>query len=100
MLIQPDFGHQAADRNRLLRVLGVSGTNPRYELSKVKNVNKYQAFLLCSDGFWELVLEKEMETALKKSVSSEEWLEKMHEILLQRGQDIDMDNCSAIAIMV
>lgn len=88
------------DRNKLLRVLGVSGTNPRYELSKIKNVNKYQAFLLCSDGFWELVLEKEMETALKKSVSSEEWLEKMHEILLQRGQDIDMDNCSAIAIMV
>lgn len=88
------------DRNRLLRVLGVSGEKPRYELSQLQSLKKYQAFLLCSDGFWELILEKEMCSALKKSDSAEEWLRQMHEMVMCRGKDTDMDNCSAIAIMV
>lgn len=88
------------DRNRLLRVLGVSGEKPRYELSQLQSLEKYQAFLLCSDGFWELILEKEMCSTLKKSNSAEEWLHQMREIVMCRGKDTDMDNCSAIAIMV
>lgn len=55
------------DRNKLLRVLGVSGGVPKYEMSGIQSASKYQAFLLCSDGFWELILEKEMCTLLKKA---------------------------------
>lgn len=88
------------DRNRLLRVLGVSGENPRYELSQVQNLKKFQAFLLCSDGFWELIMEKEMSATLRKCNSAEDWLSQMYEIVMQRGKEADMDNCSAIAIIV
>lgn len=88
------------DRNKLLRVLGVSGDSPRYELSEVQSLGLYQAFLLCSDGFWELILEKEMSASLKKSRSPAEWLQKMKEIVEQRGKSVDMDNYSAIAIVV
>ena len=35
------------------------------------------AFLLCSDGFWEYVLENEMEIDLSKSNSAEEWVKFM-----------------------
>ncbi len=88
------------DRNKLLRVLGVSGDTPKFEISELQKLHKYQAFLLCSDGFWEYILEKEMCTALKKSSSVEEWLQRMREIVEQRGSCTDMDNFSAIAIWV
>lgn len=88
------------DRNKLLRVLGVSGDVPKFELSATQNPRKYQAFLLCSDGFWELINEKEVEALLKKSKSPDEWMQKMCEIITQRGSTIDMDNSSAIAVWV
>lgn len=88
------------DRNKLLRVLGISGEKPRFEISESQDLRKYQAFLLCSDGFWELILEKEMGHLLKKSSSVKEWLEEMCEIVTQRGNTSDMDNSSAIAIWV
>lgn len=86
------------DRNKLLRVLGVAGEQPRFELSELQDVGKYQAFLLCSDGFWELIDEKEMGALLKKSATVEEWLDKMGAAVVQKGQAVDMDNSSAIAI--
>lgn len=86
------------DRNKLLRVLGVSGDTPKFEVSKLQDTSKYQAFLLCSDGFWELIFEKEMCAALKKSSSAAEWMEKMRLIVEQRGCGKDMDNYSAITV--
>ena len=88
------------DRNRLLRVLGIAGELPRYELSEVQLTGQIQAFLLCSDGFWELITEKEMGKMLKKSRTPMEWLKQMQEIVEQRGQGTDMDNYSAIAVML
>lgn len=88
------------DRNKLLRVLGVSGDVPKFEVTEVQNAAKYQAFLLCSDGFWEHILEKEMCAALKKSSSVAEWLGEMQEIVEQRGSSVDMDNYSAITVWI
>lgn len=88
------------DRNKLLRVLGISGEVPKFELSEPHDLSRYQAFLLCSDGFWELVDEKEMCSALKKSASAGDWLDKMGEIVAEHGSKTDMDNSSAIAIWV
>lgn len=88
------------DRNRLLRVLGVSGEMPRFELSEIHQANEFQAFLLCSDGFWELITEKEMGKLLKKSRSSDEWLEQMQAVVEDRGRGAEMDNYSAIAIIL
>ena len=86
------------DRNRLLRVLGVAGDPPRFELSQLHRIDQFQAFLLCSDGFWELITEKEMGKLLKKSRSPEEWLEQMQTVVEDRGRGTDMDNYSAIAV--
>lgn len=88
------------DRNKLLRVLGVSGDAPRFELSQVQPLRGFQAFLLCTDGFWELILEKEMCALLKKSRSVGEWLRAMREAVELRGAGRDMDNYSAIAVWV
>ena len=56
----PSHIREHPDRNKLLRVLGISGDTPGFELSELQELKKFQAFLLCSDGFWEYILEKEM----------------------------------------
>ncbi len=89
-----------ADRNRLLRVMGVEWELPRYKLEEPVEYAKNAAFLLCSDGFWEWVDEKAMQGTLKKSKSPKEWLRKMEEEALKNGTGKGMDNYSAIAVFL
>ncbi len=86
------------DRNRLLRVLGTDTEELRHQKSEWKDRQSRQAFLLCSDGFWELIDEKEMESCLKWVKSPEQWLAKMEKIILKNGRDKNMDNYSAVAV--
>lgn len=86
------------DRSRLLRVMGVPWEEPRYELANTVNQKDYQAFLLCSDGFWELIDEKTMGKLLKKSSTPEAWMTAMVEEIRKNGMGEKMDNFSAIAV--
>lgn len=86
------------ERNYVLRVMGIEWDKPMYELMPVEKLRKCQAFLLCSDGFWELIVEEDMCRLLKESATPREWLEKMAEIVKRNGADRNMDNYSAIAV--
>lgn len=86
------------DRNTLLRVMGIDWDEAMYELMAPILLKKCRAFLLCSDGFWELIEEKDMCAQLKKADSVEEWLEGMVRIVQKNGQGKNMDNYSAIAV--
>lgn len=86
------------DRNILLRVLGVEWEETMYELMVPIQLKKCQAFLLCSDGFWELIEEKTMCELLKRSSSAEEWLDSMVAVVKANGIGKNMDNNSAIAV--
>ena len=86
------------DRNRLLRVLGIDWDTPKYQIADAIAREKNQAFLLCSDGFWELIEEKKMQHCLKKAKTPEQWLKLMEEIVLKNGQGKNMDNYSAVAL--
>jgi serine/threonine protein phosphatase PrpC len=89
------------DRNHLLRVMGTEWEQPRYELTPFMKLKKRrQAFLLCTDGFWELITEKEMEQCLKKAANVEDWIVSMEVLVREHGQDIDMDNYTAIGVFV
>lgn len=86
------------ERNIVLRVMGVEWEEPMYELMAPIPLKKCQAFLLCSDGFWELIEEDIMCSLLKKATTPNEWLLSMVEIVKKNGYDRNMDNYSAIAI--
>ena len=86
------------DRNRLLRVMGIEWEKPMYELAEQTQLEKYQAFLLCSDGFWELIDEKQMCKLLKNSSTVEEWMQAMVEVIKQNGIGKNMDNYTAIEL--
>lgn len=86
------------DRNMLLRVMGIKWDKPLCEILKPVSIRKCQAMLLCSDGFWELIDEKQMCSTLNTSSSVQDWLNRMTDIVVKCGKGKDMDNYSAIAI--
>lgn len=89
------------DRSRLVRALGVDEEKIKPSVSLIYSVKKkddVNAFLLCSDGFWQYVLEEEMEETLLRSNSPDEWLNKMQNMLLSRLCS-GADNYSAIVLM-
>lgn len=89
-------GHE--DRNRLLRVMGVPWNTPKYELAEQEKLEDGQAFLLCTDGFWELIEEKKMLQCLRRSATPKEWLELMEQEVMKNGQGMNMDNYTAIGV--
>lgn len=84
------------DRSRLLRVLGKEPCRP--EAGRA-TVSPGDAFLLCSDGFWEFVYNEEVQADLCKARTPEEWAELM---LLRhiRRTPPGNDNFSLITVFV
>lgn len=89
-----------ADRNKLIKVLGDN------EILSVKIPQTYikaqsgDAFLLCSDGFWEHVYETEMEADLAKSDTPREWVDFMLKRLLLKTGNKNTDNFTVIGVMI
>ena len=96
------------DRNRVTRVIGTEWEEPQYEIEKefiakekgLFGIKNRYAFLLCSDGWWELINEADMETALSSADSPEEWLLRMKERICENGKGKEMDNYTAAAVFV
>ena len=88
------------DRNKLIKVLG-NAENLNVKIPQNEfTVEKGDAVLLCSDGFWEYVYETEMETDLAKSSNPKEWLDYMIKRILLKTKGTDNDNFTAIGVMV
>lgn len=96
---EKDIRHHE-DRNRLLKVMGIEWNSPQYAMESDIRVESKQAFLLCTDGFWEFIEDKEMEKTLKKSKTPQEWMNRMVEIVKKAGQGHNMDNFSAIVVWI
>lgn len=101
--IAPEAIRDHPDRNRLLRALGGEGSLSGQNNVKFAELTAGDVFLLCSDGFWELVLEQEMEVDLAKASDPEGWLSCMEDRLLRRVDErrlADHDNYTAIAVFI
>lgn len=85
------------DRNRLLRTLGEHGPARPCILPASLPLRDSDAFLLCTDGFWEYVLEMEMLADLSAAATPQEWLSRAESRLLRRVHG-EYDNYSALAI--
>lgn len=83
-------------RNRLLRALGAD-EQVRVELQELYP-QPGDRLLICSDGFWELIVEREMLQWNEKE-TAEEWLNRMKNMAVDRCGSKG-DNHSAIAAIV
>lgn len=95
--LKPEALRQSPSRNQLFAALGDSKHLEAAVVSAVFPVRDGDAFLLCSDGLWEYVLENEMEQMLAASTSVSEWLRILEQRVLMRGH-AGQDNYSAIAV--
>lgn len=82
-------------RNTLFSSLGVN-EDVQLSIHTVSNIS-YDRILLCSDGFWEYVLEKEMRMRKAKKDICERWLSKMVRFMRKRIPLGD-DNATAIVV--
>ncbi|MBI3727189.1 MAG: serine/threonine-protein phosphatase [Burkholderiales bacterium] len=92
---------QHPHRNRLFAAIGAEGDNAPEVTADALELLNGDAFLMCTDGFWEWVLEHEMEFCLATTNSSEAWLSKMNAIAeknISTSKAINRDNFSAFAI--
>lgn len=84
-----------ADRNKLLKVMGEQNGDVGTIYKPITCIPG-DAFLLCSDGFWEYVYEEEMEIDLSKAHTAKEWIEYMLVRLLLRVDGTN-DNFTVVA---
>lgn len=94
--IQADQIRFHEDRSRILRALGQEG-NLKVDARQEKLAPGRHAFLLCSDGFWEYVLEEEMAEDLRLSRDPQQWIRRMRARLAGRVCG-DHDNHTAAAV--
>jgi len=96
--IKPEQIRLHEDRNRLLAVFDGNDISRFTMLGKMKPLNPKDAFLLCTDGFWDYVYEAEMETDLAQSGDPDSWLLRMERRLLKKAES-NHDNYSALAVI-
>lgn len=97
---EKDIRHHE-DRNRLLKVIGTEWTSPQYSTDETgMPIKRGDAFLLCSDGFWEWIKETHMLSALCRSPDADGWLKMMEKRLIESTRNKENDNYSAITIKV
>ena len=97
--IIPEQIREHSDRNRLLRSVGEPGDIAATYLKEPAAVQSADVFLLCTDGFWESVLEGEMEADLDVANDPETWLAAMEQ-RIQNTAGGDYGNYTAMAVWV
>lgn len=84
------------DRNRLTRVVGGMEDIVKCTVSEKISISKDTKILMCSDGFWEWMDDKYIGSSNRWCKEPQDWLEKMEQQIIKKGQN--RDNYTAIAI--
>jgi serine/threonine protein phosphatase PrpC len=96
-LLNSQEARTSPQRNKLLNAMGHDGDfEPRVDGSSFV-LRADDKFLLCTDGLWGLVEEREMESALHGCASAEDWLRVLESFVLERASG-KHDNYSALAV--
>ncbi len=95
--LKPEMIRSAPGRNQLFAAMGDNNHFEFETVSEPFSVCDGDAFLLCSDGLWENIEEKEMERLLNKANSADSWLTMLEAEVLKRGRT-GQDNYSAIIV--
>jgi serine/threonine protein phosphatase PrpC len=84
----------------LLHALGMTG-EVLPGLSSAISVEDGDAFLLCTDGFWQLLPDELIEYCLRAVHTVSDWLTLLADAIRQRSElSGSVDNCSALAVWI
>ena len=86
------------DASRLLAALGQSRP-PSIEVSEAIRLQAGDAFLICTDGWWQTIVEADMTYDLMASDDSQEWIARMSD-RIARSRQANQDHYTAFAVRV
>jgi serine/threonine protein phosphatase PrpC len=91
-------GERLVKTNLLYRALGARAT-AEATITAPQRLADGDAFLLCTDGLWQLISQQVMERSLQLADSAEEWLALLRRAAEAKA-DESQDNYSALAVWV
>ncbi len=98
-LIDAAQARNHAHRNQLIAAMGAEEPIEPHLSEDHFEVHEGDAFLLCSDGWYDPLEPADIEDTLAGAQSAQDWLDRMR-TLVQRCQRSNQDNYSAIAVWV
>lgn len=84
-------------KNQLIAALGIEGEVEPHTVVRPVELQEGDAFLLCSDGWWDHFEPEELARTLGQALTPESWLESMRGRILAKRR-ARQDNFSAIAV--
>lgn len=97
--IKPDEARHHPRKNQLLAAMGMEEAMPVHVSAQPEPVQDGDAYLLCTDGWWDHLDLDDLEETLYDTQSAQDWLDKMAMLVTQR-QTPHQDNYSAVALWV
>jgi len=98
-LLTPEQAGEHPSRHQLIAALGSDEPIEPHLGDGALVLNDGDAFLLCSDGWYEPLAVADIEATLARSPTADAWLAAMEQLVRQRQQP-SQDNFSAIAVWV
>jgi serine/threonine protein phosphatase PrpC len=92
-------GRAHPQKNHLLAALGIEGDVTPHTVVRPVELMEGDAFLLCSDGWWDNFEPHDIAAALHRSNSPEEWLDDMRRHIAGRAVP-RQDNYTAVAVWI
>ncbi len=97
--IKPDEARHHPRKNQLLAAMGMEEAMPVHVTPQPDSVQDGDAYLLCTDGWWDHLDLEDLEDTLLDTESAQAWLDKMADLVVQR-QKPNQDNYTAVAVWV
>lgn len=98
-LLSVEQSRNHPQKNHLLAALGIEGDVDPHTVARAVHLLEGDAFLLCSDGWWDHFEPQELGDALSRAQTPQEWLADMQTQVLSRAGP-QQDNFTAIAVWV
>ena len=98
-LITPEQARDHPQKNQLVAALGIDGPLTPHTVARPVELYDGDAFLLCSDGWWDGLDPLVLAQTLAQAQSPEQWLDHMQR-LIEARQVPRQDNFSAVAVWI
>ncbi len=98
-LITPQQAEVHPQKNQLIAALGIEDDVEPHTLAQPAAVEEGDAFLLCSDGWWDSLDEEGVSAALAGAATPDDWLALMQQRIEARALP-RQDNFSAIGVWI
>ena len=97
--LTPEEALKHPKKNQLLAAMGTEGEIEPNTLERAAPLEDGDAFLLCSDGWWDHFSDRDLESHFAEAASPEDWLSRMAGHIARHAAP-KQDNYSAIAVWV